>query len=126
MSADLVQFLRARLDEDEGVAQSALELAPPGSSARTKWNTMPHGRRTSEFGIHPEAMLHSAMHGPVRVLAEVEAKRRIIAAHERRPMPKGEGADCAHCWGAVWPCPTLRLLALPYADHRDYRQEWRP
>ena len=21
---------------------------------------------------------------------------------------------------------TLRLLALPYADHSDYREEWRP
>jgi hypothetical protein len=25
-----------------------------------------------------------------------------------------------------WPCQTLRLLALPYADHPDYRPEWKP
>lgn len=24
------------------------------------------------------------------------------------------------------PCPTLRSLALPYADREGYRQEWRP
>ena len=24
------------------------------------------------------------------------------------------------------PCRTLRLLALPYASHPDYRKEWRP
>lgn len=26
----------------------------------------------------------------------------------------------------VAPCPTLRLLALPYADRPGYREEWRP
>jgi hypothetical protein len=25
-----------------------------------------------------------------------------------------------------YPCDTLKLLALPYADHPDYRDEWRP
>jgi hypothetical protein len=25
-----------------------------------------------------------------------------------------------------FPCPTLRCLALPYADRANYRQEWKP
>lgn len=25
-----------------------------------------------------------------------------------------------------WPCPTLRLLALPYEGRPGYRAEWRP
>ena len=84
------------------------------------------------FAIHiaeeiPAAVAgHIAAHDPARVLREIEAKRGIIAAHERRPMPKGDTADCAHCWGAVWPCPTLRLLALPYADKPGYQESWRP
>jgi hypothetical protein len=69
---------------------------------------------------------HIAAHGPARVLREVDAKRRIVDAHERSPMPKGDTADCAQCWGAVWPCPTLRLLALPYDDRDGYQEAWRP
>ena len=63
---------------------------------------------------------HFARHDPARVLAECEAKRRIVA-------------DCRHIqeatsWGllerhAEW---TVRVLALPHADHPDYRDEWRP
>ena len=45
---------------------------------------------------------------PERILAECEAKRRIV---ER--------------WRELHP-DVLRLLALPYADHADYQQEWRP
>jgi hypothetical protein len=43
-----------------------------------------------------------------------------------------EGDVCMACdvqgqgEGPHYPCLTLRLLALPYADHADYRQEWRP
>jgi hypothetical protein len=28
--------------------------------------------------------------------------------------------------GKDFPCPTLRLLALPYGDRPGYRDEWRP
>lgn len=116
MSTGLVAFLRARLDEDEQVARAALELAKPDERARTKWNTMPHGR-AAELGIYPEAMLHAALHGPVRVLSEVEAKRRIITDYENydREAPELDVPES-----------VISLLALPYSDHRDYRNEWRP
>jgi hypothetical protein len=26
----------------------------------------------------------------------------------------------------LWPCPTVRLLALPFAGHPDLQEEWRP
>jgi hypothetical protein len=55
-----------------------------------------------------------------RVLAECEAKRRII---EGIPAPMvihgGVGAPTSEPG-------ILRLLALPYANHPDYRAEWRP
>jgi hypothetical protein len=68
---------------------------------------------------------HIARHDPARVLAEVAAKRRIVGmlssivpAKETNPI-KSEDAVALADW-------TLRLLALPYADHNDYRQEWGP
>lgn len=33
---------------------------------------------------------------------------------------------CNQCANRCAPCPTLRLVAMPYADHPDYREEWRP
>ena len=50
---------------------------------------------------------HIARHDPARVLAECDAKRRIV---ERRNHLDG---------------PTLRALAAVYADHPDWREEWK-
>lgn len=63
---------------------------------------------------------------PARVLAEVDAKRRILAEHPWRHEPDWpSGRQCRQC-ATEHPCTTLRLLALPYAGHPDYREEWRP
>lgn len=65
-------------------------------------------------------------------LRELDAKRRILDLH--RPVRKrstGSGGgiieDCQMCdhFPAQYPCATMRLLALPLADHPDYREEWR-
>jgi hypothetical protein len=48
------------------------------------------------------------------VLAECEAKRRIV-----------ECATNMHTSGPDWD-EACRFLALPYADHPDYREEWKP
>jgi len=45
-----------------------------------------------------------------RGLRDIAAKRRILDEHA-----------IAHPGSA-----TLKLLALPYASHPDYREEWRP
>jgi hypothetical protein len=58
---------------------------------------------------------HIARWDPARVLAECEAKRLLL---QREPCDDtGVGDD---------PCHHLRALAVPYADHPDYREEWRP
>lgn len=49
---------------------------------------------------------------PDTILAECEAKRRII--EEWGPFETYNGEE------------LLKVLALPYADHPDYRQEWKP
>jgi hypothetical protein len=64
----------------------------------------------------------------VRVLAECEAKRRIVYAAmraqetiQRRREPVTDAVD-GH---VIAFRETLRLLAQPYADHPDFRPEWR-
>lgn len=94
-----------------------------------------------------------ARHDPARVLREVEAKRRLLALHlhlrytepldadsdfeeDHRPAfaepPLYVGCKTCHYDARheetypSWWCDTVRLLALPYSDHVDYRQEWAP
>lgn len=83
----------------------------------------------------------------VRVLAECVAKRRIVE-HETAwarakagappyngPLTRDDDEPGRHPqlvayleqWGEqVTDTPILRLLALPYADHPDYREAWQP
>ena len=115
---DLVQFLRDRYDEEARDAEAA------GDS----W-----------YGYEPEQQIafvsvadarHIARHDPARVLRDIDAKRQLLELHalEYRDRPErvlGESDDpfCTECVGETFPCATLRLLALPYADYRD---DWRP
>jgi len=122
MMDDLVTWLRAQLDEDERVAR-----AVPGSGCWSKYieagdgaaiETDPGGDPGAIIGDEPMAE-HMARHDPVRVLAEVAAKRRILdevvggLAREER-------------WARRFAEHLARLLALPCADQPGYREEWRP
>jgi hypothetical protein len=143
VSDDLIAFLRARLDEDEQVA-----LAVPVTEWRegSSWladlcDPLPSQRRA--YGIPAEVTLvtetdaaHIARWDPARVLAEVEAKRRILdIALAYEATIDGEWG-CCHSADqiAAGRCPetnpdeisAIRVLAAPFADHPDYRAEWRP
>jgi hypothetical protein len=117
MEDGLGEFLLARLTEDE----SAI-LTASGSS---------HGATLTWGGV--------TVWSADRATAEVGAKRRIVGLHRhvaasptvRMYEEKGERpfgcVICADHDGVIWPagwCETLSLLALPYADHKDYRAEW--
>ncbi|MGI5171892.1 DUF6221 family protein [Spirillospora sp. CA-253888] len=138
---DLVAFLLARLDEDEQAARDAGgdrwhigDAVDPTKPCNV--HTFPDVRGVAqECGwLHAE---HIARHAPERVLAEVEAKRRIIAEHSLRPAEElltgapEFGCETCHDHSEYgirprgW-CETLRLLSLPYADRPGYREEWRP
>ena len=138
---DLTAWLRHQLDDDEQAArESANEMSgewqaehPPGS----RWKVMDAlGYSVVEYtDLDSEpwfATPHIARHDPARVLAEVDAKRRILAEHEHFPTAGGFGCRiCAYNGrdGVIEPegwCATVRLLALPYADRPGYRDEWRP
>lgn len=101
----LVEFLLTRIAEDEA-----------GSQAAT-------GAFSKEWPYTPE-----------RVLDECDAKRRIVKRAANMAVPyapadpdfwnpyqyaEEEGIEEMGRW-------LLQTLALPYADHPDYREEWRP
>ncbi len=69
---------------------------------------------------------HIVRHDPARVLREVAAMRQLLdfwsasySKPEDFPGPEWDKVRANAGW-------TVRLLALPYADHPDYREEWRP
>lgn len=121
---ELVRWLGERLNEDARVAHAAsgsqrdgyrwveLDHADHPGAVGTTWG----GLVAVETTLHPHSE-HIARHDPERVLREVEAKRRILAAYENTDRD-----------GPVMDVPTsvILLLALPYADRPGYREEWRP
>jgi hypothetical protein len=138
-----IDFLRARLDEDEAAARAA---ADTGDGRWTRddppWSTpgrINDGSRDrvivyNEGAPDADEAAHIARHDPARVLAEVEAKRRVLARH--RIEPGRWGHACVGCGTAGDPadpvtedindCPELRDMATVYADHPDYLPEWAP
>lgn len=108
----LTEFLLARIADDEAEAADMLaswdgDLGDPDATPFVQWGN--------------------------RVLAECEAKRRIVewcgfittCATHRAPV-----ISCRECEAAEMASGyderVLEFLALPYADHPDYRPEWRP
>lgn len=101
--SDLTDFLLARIAEDEERArdfehQAALaENGDYGSANRDR-------ERWGWFGVKQLGIT------PARVLAECEARRRIVGLTEH-----GCGDDYLR---------VQKALALPYVDHPEFRPEW--
>lgn len=114
---DLIAFLRARLDEREDRAHAWERLEQPRIDHDPgECDDCDRARRRIANAIE-----HSDFDEPEFVLAEVDAKRRIIEMEppDHFDDPRWNGFTEGHE-------QMLRLLALPYADHPDYRAEWRP
>lgn len=131
----LVEFLRARLDEDEKAARAATgqrwlaaESAPDeDDSSWVSISLEESGDDVAESrGDHGrEYAAHIVRYDPARVLAEVAAKRRIVELHGDQHECVGS-LDDALAYNPYIGCTTLRVLALPYAEHEAYRSEWAP
>lgn len=143
---DIAQFLAARLAEDENCAR--LVLSDYGGHV-PNWQVPSTGVLVVGEDLHPlgdgPLVEHIARHDPARVLAEVAAKRAIVAMHEQaeklvwdpRPAgtpvrePRREPAGyCSTCQvedGVIhgtWPCDTLKHLATVYSEHPDFNPAW--
>jgi Family of unknown function (DUF6221) len=135
---DLVEFIEARLNEDEQGALNTIdrEWRPDGANSCQVYARLPVADRTIAWcrNGHEDDFanaLHIARHDPARVLREVEAKRRVLARHHR-----DERGACVGCgWTgdldearteAGEDCPELLDIAAPFASHSDYRSEWAP
>jgi hypothetical protein len=106
----IVEFLRARIAEDESCV--APEAREPDPVPRWGWDR-------------------------ARVLAECVAKRQIVTLHRletvgEEPWELTGCPLCDHDCDAGGdligdgPCETLLALALPYAGHPHYDPEWIP
>lgn len=77
---------------------------------------------STDSELRPTVAGHIIRHDPVRVLAECEAKRRIVERWEVAYLSLNY--DEFDLWVHKAAGFTLGALALPYADHPDYRPEW--
>lgn len=142
--SDLTKFLLARIAEDEAVAREATS-GPWAHNPSKEWFTDPDKLRAARAGIRQtganefvsaesgavgvaatgpsddhQSMAdanHIARHDPARVLAECEVKRRIVELFPS-PAPVDSWDEAGE--------RVLEMLALPHADHPDYRSEWTP
>ncbi len=108
----LTEFLLARIAED---AIAGKEVPGPYDEEGLSW--------WGEYG-------HLSV-SPARVLTECETKTQLVKLHAATHycIPHSGHASTGQWYESgsayPYPCPTLSLLALPYADHPDYREEWR-
>jgi len=119
----ITEFLLARIAEDEAVAQETMRRAVADPYTDAAEVTL-YSNEAASSGSPIVAAT------PARILAECEAKRRIVelymAAEVRTDMDTflPEGADwiLGRRWGAGY---AARALAQPYADHPDFDPAWR-
>ena len=97
---NITDFLLARIADDETLAKYVLQYGDRGTNPNL---------------------------GPARVLAECAAKRAIVEPFAE--LANGRDRLCDAYLQATYKM-ILRAVILPlatvYADHPDYRREWRP
>ncbi|QFG14876.1 hypothetical protein SEA_LYMARA_75 [Arthrobacter phage Lymara] len=136
MTHPLVEFLAVRFAEEQADATNALKI----KNGEPIPKDADHDYSMDVFGWESFADEHQTKvvntWNPVRVLAEVHAKRGILAMHTAEDGGHGwhgwertNGLVCTTC-GDVddrpnpWPCDTLKWLGQPYQDHEDYQGAW--
>lgn len=114
----ITEFLTARYDEEELMAAAAIDddSGQDGGfeDAYEDLIRPPSGVGTAQGGFGQAVARMIVWNTPRRVLADVAAKRAIVALH-----------PCDDCGAGDDPCITLRLLAQPYVGHPDFDPAWR-
>jgi hypothetical protein len=135
MTTDLAAWLLEQITEDERGATASAE-----AENATSWGTRHDSNYIEDWtlvtGIEEPLSEATARHvanwDPSRVLAECDAKQRIIELHTGGHEcsvydHNGEIDSCRYVHGDLGEdCSTVRALALPYADRLGYREEWKP
>lgn len=141
MSAALIAFLRARLDEQEAAAAAA------GGTSETwqAWGTGIYSASSADDDDAPPLVTtgpevggsdedaaraaHIALHDPAQVLREVEATRGLLRQYTV-PETGERPADALGRYVAGTQRTAVEMavrhLAQAHAGHPDYQPEWRP
>lgn len=134
--SDIVDFLTARLDDDERIAADLIAGPRWRAESNSVWE-VDDDDQVCRAGTAEDAE-HIARHDPARVLADVAAKRAILASHrealvEERDMHeidwpteqrgRVEQAAAAAKVGVLR--AAVESLAQPYADHSDFDPAWK-
>lgn len=136
MTHDIAAFLTARLDEDEAAAKAA-GFSQQSKTRQRHWTAHqptegPGGEVPFLFGVKVTDTIgigvfianggdraeHVARHDPARVLADVSAKRAMVAECVRTLDVEESGFWLAEL--------VLKQLAAVYADRTDFSEAWRP
>lgn len=133
---DLIAFLKDRLDEDEKLARAAIKGGLPDLGTPGRWNTYLEGGddgwaiEDDSTGLAPGIIGdksiadHITHHAPFRVLADIDAKRQIVALSLAAGR-NAHDADSAFAQGSAYTAGrAVQMLLLPYADHPDYQARW--
>jgi Family of unknown function (DUF6221) len=114
----LTDFLLARIAEDERAARAASHQKVAGPF-HGHWRS-DSALLSANGALEASDRTHIARHDPARVLAECEAKRQLLSDETLTYGVRANGESSA------FHLRVMGYLALPYADHPDYREEWRP
>jgi uncharacterized protein DUF6221 len=156
---DLSTWLLEQIAEDDRLAKAATPgpwqwdgdavdqvAQSPDYIARYRYIGWDGDDREGVLAVNGE---HIAAWDPARVLAECEAKRRVLQRHQPVEQWHGHGQyrrlyriECSTCLegsppddpndpgcyhgNLEWPCPEIRDAASPYADRPGYQEEWKP
>lgn len=135
----IVEFLTARLDEDEQDAKDAASRRGPhwlaeeyrddGWGVSRDRAVIASGKPiVTEDNDYSSAMTidHIARHDPARVLADVAAKRAIVDEYMAAVRSVAEYPDDRSAIMAEWSFKrAVRRLAQPHADHPDFDPAWK-
>ncbi len=144
---DMVAFLNARLDEDEGAAKAATP-GPWMTADGREWlaDNVVFGQSVDwpghiqqvcnvDYAQHKAGNAeHIARYDPARVLREVEAGRKLLNLYERaksyrnqvfaQPEPRSISSEMRAVTQMMALEQVLKLRAAVYSDHPDYDEAW--
>ncbi|QXV58313.1 DUF6221 family protein [Amycolatopsis sp. TNS106] len=128
---DLIAFLAARVGQRQALIMQAVKKTEINES-------LTRGETKVVIEKKIRSLNDLELDTVNQMINEIEATRRLLQVHRTTVSEKVPGFPlygneywCETCHvpadeaGTNW-CLTLRLLALPHADHPDYSERWRP